>query len=320
MAWLLLVASLSGDHSALRLRFWRALKALGAAVLRDGVYIAPDIEIVSAEFSEQAREIVASGGSAFVLCLPELPANDEPSIRAMFDRSELYRELAASVNAFVRELRSTSEGEARRALRQITREFSQIEVTDFFPGSSRDSIAASLRDAEAALSRRFSPEEPTAVHATVPRRDRAQFQNKKWATRANLWVDRVASAWLIRRFIDPRASFLWLRHAGDCPKNAVGFDFDGATFTHVEDYVTFEVLLHSFALDGDPALVRLAALVHQLDVGVGRVPEAAGFEAILTGARERCISDDELLADVGRTLDDLYRAFSRTTTADKEKP
>src|SRR5262249_17743546 len=157
--------------------------------------------------------------------------------------------------------------------------------------------AASLRQAEIALTQRFSPEEPTAAHAHVQRHDRAHFQRKTWATRAHLWVDRVAGAWLIRRFVDPQASFIWLERAGDCPPDAIGFDFDGAAFTHIEDYVTFEVLLLSFGLDDDPALVRLGALVHQLDVGAGRIPEAAGFEAILTGARERCDGDDAFLTE-----------------------
>lgn len=79
-------------------------------------------------------------------------------------------------------------------------------------------------------------------------------------------MDRLASAWLIGRFIDPSARFLWLASPDDCPDEALGFDFDGATFTHVEEKVTFETLLASFDLDS-PALLRLGKLVHYLDVG-----------------------------------------------------
>jgi hypothetical protein len=311
MGWRLLVTSLSGNHGALRLRFWRALKALGAGVLRDGVYIAPDIEVVSQIFAEQAAEIVASGGSAFVLTVSNLPHDVEASVTAMFDRSPQYHELGDSIATFLRELRSMTEGAARRTARQLTREFSLIEVTDFFPRDARDSAAGALREAENALTRTFSPDEPTAIHASVPPRNRAEFQGKTWATRAHLWVDRVASAWLIRRFIDPDASFTWLQSAVDCPASAIGFDFDGAAFTHVEDYVTFEALLRSFGLEENSGLLRLGSLVHQLDIGTGSVPEAAGLEAILTGARERCRDDDEFLAAMSRTLDDLYRAFCR---------
>ena len=118
-------------------------------------------------------------------------------------------------------------------------------------------------------------------------------------------------AWLIKRFIDQRVRFLWLGRAADCPPSAIGFDFDGAKFTHVEDSITFEVLLRSFGLETDGALNRIATLVHQLDVGGGRVPEAAGFEAILSGARERCTDDGALLDEMNGTLDNLYIAFSR---------
>src|SRR5262249_47040128 len=155
------------------------------------------------------------------------------------------------------------------------------------------------------------PDEPVAVHDAIPRYDASDFQKKTWATRTHLWVDRVASAWLIKRFVDKEARFLWLARPSDCPKSAIGFDFDGAQFTHVDECVTFEVLLRSFDLEEDAALGRLAALVHQLDVGGGRVAEAAGFEAILAGARERCKNDDELFDEMSRTLDDLYRAFSK---------
>jgi hypothetical protein len=121
----------------------------------------------------------------------------------------------------------------------------------------------------------------------------------------------VASAWLIRRFIDPEARFVWLRAPQDCPADAIGFDFDGAMFTHTENRVTFEVLLASFDLDIDPALTRLGILVHALDVGGVPVPEAAGFEAILTGARASYADDDQILAAMTPVLDALYIAFGQ---------
>jgi hypothetical protein len=128
-------------------------------------------------------------------------------------------------------------------------------------------------------------------------------------------VDRVASAWLIRRFIDPQAHFLWLDAPADCPPEALGFDFDHATFTHIGDRVTFEVLLASFALEQDRGLMRLGAMVHALDVGGGFVPEAAGFEAMLAGARRHADDDDQLLVAMGAVLDALYAHFSNPPAA-----
>ena len=137
-----------------------------------------------------------------------------------------------------------------------------------------------------------------------------QYQGRLWATRRHLWVDRVASAWLIQRFIDPHARFLWLDTPADCPPDALGFDFDGATFSHVGEQVTFEVLLASFGLENDRGLARLGAMVHALDVGGTATPEAGGFEAVLAGARKRWPDDDALLADIGGVLDSLHAHFS----------
>src|SRR5438445_502256 len=118
------------------------------------------------------------------------------------------------------------------------------------------------------------------------------------------------SAWLIRRYIDPLARFLWLDSPADCPADALGFDFDGAAFTHIGERVTFEVLLASFGLEPERGLQRLGAMVHALDVGGAFVPEASGFEAMLAGARQRAVDDDQLLAEIGVVLDALYAHFS----------
>src|SRR6516164_9106018 len=107
----------------------------------------------------------------------------------------------------------------------------------------------------------LSPDEPHEGAGGISRLDPQRYRGRTWATRRRLWVDRVASAWLIRRYIDPDARFKWLARPSDCPKSALGFDFDGATFTHVGDRVTFQTLLASFGLEPNPALVRLGVLV-----------------------------------------------------------
>lgn len=312
LKWQLLIASLSGSHGALRLRIWRALKALGAAALRDGVYIAPATDGVSAAFKQQAAEIISARGSAFVFTLSVTGPEEQEMLPALFDRTGQYVDLISALDALVDQLDGLNEAEARRRLRQYIREFASIEATDFFAGDAHGAAGAAIVRAHTALDAKYSPEEPTSVHAAIPQYDKTAFRDKVWATRSRIWVDRVCSAWLIRRFVDPRATFLWLEHAADCPASAIGFDFDGAPFTHIEQFVTFEVLMRSFGLEADTALQRLAALVHHLDVGGGRVPEAAGFEAILTGARERCLDDTALLDDMSKMLDDMYRAFQPT--------
>ena len=142
----------------------------------------------------------------------------------------------------------------------------------------------------------------------------ADYRKRVWATRRRLWVDRVASAWLIRRFIDAEARFVWLDRPEDCPEEALGFDFDDAAFTHMGERVTFEVLLASFGLDANPGLDRLGQLVHFLDVGGVEVPEAAGFEAVLAGLRDSMSDDDALLAAMTPVLDGLYQRYSSVAT------
>ena len=125
-------------------------------------------------------------------------------------------------------------------------------------------------------------------------------------------MDRLASAWLIRRFIDREARFVWVDHPRKRPRNAVGFDFDGAEFTHSNNRVTFEVLLTSFSLDNDPALASIGAAVHFLDIGGIPVSDAKGLETILTGAKATARNDDELLSEAARILDLFYSAYGRS--------
>ena len=178
---------------------------------------------------------------------------------------------------------------------------------DYYPGAAAaqaDSDMASLRQA---LDACFSRGEPAALPAHgIKRLDTAQFQNQRWATRARPWVDRLACAWLIRRFVDPGARFVWLADPASPPADVLGFDFDGARFTHVGALVTFEVLIASFGLEADPRLQRLARAVHYLDTGGMPVPEAAGLEAVLAGLREVHADDDALAQAAAQVFDALY--------------
>lgn len=309
--WVLLVATLPGSRQAARMRLWRAVKATGAAVLRDGVYLLPDAETGAARFGPHAEAVRAAGGSAYVL-----PCRAEPdAFSGLFDRGPEYAGLLRNAEALRQRLTGLAEADARREWRALQRGLRAVAAVDFFPGEAGARAAQAVDALEAALRKRFSPDEPVSAATTVRTRDRADYQGRRWATRRRLWVDRVASAWLIRRFIDPDAQFLWLAAPGDCPPDALGFDFDGAAFTHVGERVTFEVLLESFGLAGDAALVRLAALVHDADVGGPPQPETAGLEAVLTGVRARSPDDDALLAAMTPVLDALHTGFTESGLA-----
>ena len=154
------------------------------------------------------------------------------------------------------------------------------------------------------------------VAGKIRRLASADYQGRTWATRKHLWVDRMASAWLISNHIDREAQFVWLNDPKRCPRKALGFDFDGAAFTHVDGLVSFEVLAASFGLDTDPAIARIATIVHFLDVGGVPIPEAAGIEAVLAGARASAPNDDVLLAEASRLFDNLYANYRQEAAND----
>jgi hypothetical protein len=307
--WLLLVTNLPGQNQTLRMRVWRALKAAGAGLLRDGVYVLPQTPNSQRVFEEQGREIRTGAGAVHILHFEAESTEQERVLIGLFDRTIDYKEFIARLEAWKKRLPKLSELEARKILTMIMREAATTARTDLFPGKAQEQMHGALAEAGAAVNARFSPDEPRPAHRNIPRRSIKEFQGKTWTTREHMWIDRVCSAWLIRRFIDPKAKFVWLKHIRSKPKNALGFDFDGAEFTHVDSKVTFEVLLTSFGLDQDLALARLGSLVHFLDVGGIPVAEASGFAAIVAGARAIQKDDQALLTSVTAVLDSLYESF-----------
>ncbi len=291
--WALLVATLPARPAAARVRLWRATKALGCAALRDGAWLLPAARAEALQ--RLAADVTAAGGSAEVL---DVRAEGGQASRfvSLFDRSADYGRLIECVR------QAAAKADAR-TVQSLRREFSAIAATDFFPGEARRQAETALAGLAAA-----AEGEPHAAAGDIRRVTAAEFRGRTWATRRHLWVDRLASAWLIRRFIDRKAKFLWLADAKKCPRTAVGFDFDGARFTHVGGRVTFEVLAASFGLD-DPALTKIGAIVHVLDVGGAPVPEAAGVEAVLRGLRAAAADDDELLKRAMAVFDGLYDHF-----------
>jgi hypothetical protein len=309
-AWLLLITNLPGRNQTLRMRLWRALKAAGSASLRDGVYLLPASDSARRAFEAQASEIQAGRGTAYILPTEAESVAQQRGFQTLFDRASDYRQHMARITTFRRKLAKLDEPTARRSLEALRRDMAQLIANDFFPGASRQQAEGALADAEAALAARFSPNEPHAAHRKIPRLQSDDYRGRTWATREHMWIDRVCSAWLIKRFIDPAAKFLWLKHIKDCPKKAIGFDYDGAEFSHVDAKVTFEVLITSFGLEHDSGLARLAGLVHYLDVGGVPVPEAAGLAAIVTGAWALQHGDSALLGAVAPVLDSLYAHYS----------
>jgi hypothetical protein len=312
--WLLLIVSLPTGSATARMRLWRAFKTLGCVALRDGAYLLPADAAREDALQSLADECVREGGSAWLMKVEPRSADEEAVYVQLFDRSDEYAEARANWKEAKRSLSSLAPQELVRLHRRLQREYDALRAIEFFPGDAALEADAAWLELSRRIEGLLSPDEPHEVQKGIARLDPTKYQGRTWATRRRLWVDRVASAWLILRFIDQQARFRWLDKPKDCPKSALGFDFDGAVFTHVGDRVTFETLMASFGLEEDGALLRLAAIIHALDIGGEPIPEASGFEAVMAGARERLTDDDALLGEMSTVLDSLYAHFLRDAT------
>jgi hypothetical protein len=305
--WLTLILSLPTENATVRMRAWRSLKASGAVVLRDGVYLMPEREQCREVLESIAVDVREGGGTALVLRVEE-PSDTQ--FVPLFDLSDSYAALLSDVTHTRHTLSVDTLQDTLKQTRNLRKTFTGLVRIDFFSGEPQRQTDAALRELELACARTLAPDEPHAIEGAIARLPLAQYQGRTWATRQRPWVDRLASAWLIRRFIDPHARFLWLAAPGDCPAEALGFDFDGATFSHIGSRVTFEVLMESFALT-QPALARLGLLVHFLDVGGIQPPEAAGVEAVLAGLRDALTDDDQFLNAAHAVFDGLFASFHK---------
>jgi len=310
-----LVLSLPSKDKTVRMRIWRALRGMGCGVLRDGVYLLPADAAQAAGFAGLESNVKAAGGIAMTVELKLKTAAQFETVRRLFERTAEYAELISRIDAAKKLLPRLGQPRVDTLVKRLRRAYDDIAKTDFYAGQASKQAQSALAGLDGAVQRLFSANEPRKAKGRIRRLDAAKYQKRVWATRKSPWVDRLASAWLIRCFVDRKARFTWIDKPNDRPKGALGFDFDGADFTHVGNRVTFEVLLSSFGFDNDPALNQLAAIIHYLDVGGIPVDDAKGLETILKGARDKARSDDELVLAAARIFDHLYSAYQSTERA-----
>jgi hypothetical protein len=310
-----LVLSLPSKNKTVRMRIWRALRGLGCGVLRDGVYLLPAGAARASSLAGLESDVKAAGGFAMTVELRLKSSAQLDAVRKLFDKTNDYASAIARINAAKKSAAGLGQARADTLAKRLRRSVLEIAETDFYPGQASRQAQDALADFEGSVQRLSSPGEPHKARRRIRRLDPSGYQGRIWATRKNPWVDRLASAWLIKRFVDRRARFAWIEKPKDRPKGALGFDFDGADFTHVGNRVTFEVLLASFGLDSDPALHRLSATVHYLDVGGIPVADANGLEMVLKGARDSARSDDELVLAAGKVFDHVYSAYRNPESA-----
>lgn len=288
------------------MRVLRTLDSLGCAVLREGVFVLPDNPVNRQGLRRLSEHMTRINGTAHLLQVASCDAGQEKTFRSLFDRTGKYEELIKTIESLRAGFGISEPSAIARILNKQRREFEAISALDFFPSPAKERVEQALRNREAEVRKIMFPEATRPGRVTQTGR---YYFKRVWATRKPLWADRLASAWLIRRFIDPEASLLWLNKAQPCPSTAIGFGFEGATFSNSTDKVTFQQLLASFGLDKHQTLTRIGTLVHYLDAGGAPVPEAAGVDTLLQGARRRSNSDEELFSESEKTFDLLYEAY-----------
>lgn len=304
--WLVTVTQLPTEDPAGRMRMLRTLESLGAAVMREGVYLLPDTQDNRRALERLAQYVAQNAGIASVLRVDAADEAQQAQFKRCFDRSARYDELTKNIHSLRVGFGVSDAAAIARVLHKQRRDFEAIAALDFFPNEARGRAEQAMAEAETAVRKLLFP----AQSGPAARADAQPLQRRIWATRRPLWADRLASAWLVRRFVDSEAKLLWLDKAADCPEGAIGFGFEGARYANSDSRVTFEQMLGQFGLAGHTALTRIGNIVHYLEVRGTPVPEAAGVQTLLQGAVRRTASDDELLREAEKTFDLLYDAYS----------
>ena len=312
--WLVLIHQIPPNPSYLRVKVGRRLQGLGAVAVKNSVYVLPRSDQALEDFQWVRREIVAGGGDASVCEARFVEGLSDDSIEGLFNRAREvdYKELA-------REARALQDAAARRgkrsrkprepvetALGRVRKKLAEIAEIDFFGASGRDAVEGVLAAVEAAL--RPAPSAPAERSEAMP-----DVRGRTWVTRTGVHIDRIASAWLIRRFIDPQARFRFVPgQSHRAVEGELRFDMFDGEFTHEGDACTFEVLRRRFGLD-DRALDPIAEIVHDIDLKEARFkrPEAAGVDHLIAGIAMRHQDDESRLQDGGAVFESLYEYFRR---------
>ena len=308
--WILLIHQIPPKPDYLRVKIGRRLQRIGAVAVKNSVYVLPNRAESIEDFQWLRAEIIEGGGDASVCRAEFIDGLTSEQIEYLFRnaRDADYREIAESARAIWAAVRGrdASKRPARPDddLARLRKRFDAVRSIDFCDAPGRAIAAEALRSLATEL-------QPAIARTGTTTSDESEYRGRTWVTRTGVFVDRIASAWLIRRFIDREARFKFIddasarRHGGD-----VRFDMVGGDFTHVGDRCTFETLLERFGLT-DPSLLTIAEIVHDIDLKddkYGRA-DAAGIERVLSGIVAAHPEDDARIARGGQLFDELYALF-----------
>jgi hypothetical protein len=315
--WWMLIHQIPPKPSYLRVKVWRRLQRLGAVAVKNSVYVLPRSEQAQEDFQWVAREIAEGGGEASICETRFVEGLSDKQVVAMFHaaRDADYARVAEAARQLLEEVGSGSRisgekrAQAEARLARLKRRSAEVSSIDFLGAPGRQVVDKLLGNLEARLRAAKSESWPPAASKSI--RERAR--RRTWVTRKGLHIDRMASAWLIKRFIDPEARFRFVPSKGYRPLSGeVRFDMFEAEFTHDGDRCTFEVLIERFRLD-DPALRPVAQIVHDIDLKDSKFgrPEVPGIGRLVAGIAMAHREDEERLSRGAAIFEDLYEYFRK---------
>ncbi|TMA25025.1 MAG: ChrB protein [Deltaproteobacteria bacterium] len=313
--WLLLIHQIPPKPNYFRVKIWRRLQKLGAVGIKNSVYALPASDQAVEDLNWVLREIVEGGGDASLVEARLVEGLNDEQVKEMFRaaRDADYQAIAEEVRQLGRglprkgEIPEEKRGEIETAVARLQKRVADVAAIDFFHARSREAVDGLLRELEQKLAVRESQKEAAPAEAIEKPR------GATWVTRTGIHVDRMGSAWLIRRFIDPKAKFKFVssrdyRHQ----PGELRFDMFDGEFTHQGELCSFEVLLARFEIT-EAALRPIAEIIHDIDLKdekYGR-PDNAGFEHLINGIAMAHPEDEVRLQRASFVLDDLYEYFKR---------
>lgn len=303
--WIALLHQLPTKPPYLRVKIWRRLQAIGAVAIKNAVHVLPKTPEHEATLQELLDEIAASGGEAILIEAKLLAGITDTDVQALFDsaRNADYDDITQNARRLLETGPATGSEIAR-----LQKRMNEVLALDYFGAGGR-------RDAEIALAeldrRRY---EHPDVSRTEPLAEQPlDLRSKVWVTRSGVHVDRIACAWLVRRFVDPDATFKFVDARSYLPgPGELRFDMAEAEFTHEEDRCSFETIVLRAGLSDDPALIAIGEIIHDLDIADSKFnrPETPGLGAILSGVCASTDDDLQRIAQSGEALNQFHAFFS----------
>lgn len=317
--WLLLIHQIPPKPAYLRVKIWRRLQRLGAVPVKNSVYVLPKNEQTQEDFQWLLREVKESGGDAFLCEARFVEGLSDEEVEQLFRsaREVDYQEISRETERIAKNLRKKNypDGEQKKQLaldaERIQKRLAEVKAMDFFAAANRDAAERALFALEARLHG-----SPSQGKATADRWRLEDFQGRTWVTRKGIHVDRMATAWLVRRFVDEKASFKFVTAKGYMPETGeLRFDMYEAEFTHEGDLCTFEVLMDRLGLD-DAALRVLGEIVHEIDLKDGKFSrqETPGIDRLIAAIAMAHKEDEARLTRATALFDDLYEYYRRKQT------